>query len=326
MNQYSHILAVDIGNTRIKWAIYKAPELTFLSRFFAPDLTVFDRHLLTQAQIVAQGHATHHDLATLKLPDIAYSLSTKVIIANVANAALLNALQKSFSSNQHVHHFVSEAISVNIQNHYDNPTQLGADRWASVIGAKALGGEHCVVVNAGTAFTIDVLQMQSDKGQQTLPKNTAPQKKLNHFSQTLRLTPNLSAQLTQAHYRGGLILPGLQLMQSQLTQNTATLAAKSAASSTLPNTDFVAQNTHLAIQYGAMTSICSSIHHVAQRLAQDIDDTPEILVSGGDAKTIVEYYANRYAQPSPASVSPAPIVLENLVLCGLYCYASLYFT
>lgn len=326
MNQYSHILAVDIGNTRIKWAIFKAPELTFLSRFFAPDLTVFDRHLLTQAQIVAQGHATHHDLATLKLPDIAYSLSTQVIIANVANAALLNALQKSFSSNQHMHHFVSEAISVNIQNHYDNPTQLGADRWASIIGTKALGGKDCVVVNAGTAVTIDVLQTQSDKGQQTPPKNTAPQKKLNHFSQTHPLAPNLSAQLTQAHYRGGLILPGLQLMQSQLTQNTATLAAKSADSSTLPNTDFIAQNTHLAIQYGAMTAICSSIHHVAQRLAQDIDDTPEILVSGGDAKTIVEYYANRYAQLSPASVSPAPIVLENLVLCGLYCYASLYFT
>lgn len=324
MNQYSHILAVDIGNTRIKWAIYKAPELTFLRRFFAPDLTVFDRHLLTQDQIIEQGHATHHDLATLKLPDIAYSLSTQVIIANVANTVLLNALQKTFSSNQHVHHFVSEAISVNIQNHYDNPTQLGADRWASVIGTKALGGEHCVVVNAGTAVTIDVLQTQSDKGQQTPPKNTASQKKLNHFSQTHRLPPSLPAHVIQANYRGGLILPGLQLMQSQLTQNTATLAAKSAASSTLPNTDFIAQNTHLAIQYGAMTAICSSIYHVAERLALDIGDTPEIFVSGGDAKIIVEYYANRYAHHSTTLVSP--IVLKNLVLCGLYCYASLYFT
>jgi pantothenate kinase type III len=326
MKHFFHILAVDIGNTRIKWAIYKAPEVTFLSRFFAPDLTVFDRHLLTQDQIVDQGHATHHDMATLKLPDIAYSHSTQVIIANVANAKLLSTLKSTFSSNQRVHHFVSEAVSVNIQNHYDNPTQLGADRWASVIGAEALGGENCVIVNAGTAVTIDVLQTKSDSAKQTPPKNAASHKKLNHFSQTHRLPPNLSAQVIQAHYRGGLILPGLQLMQSQLTQNTATLAAKNAASSTLPNTDFIAQNTHLAIQYGAMTAICSSIHHVAQRLAQDIGDTPEIFVSGGDAKTIVEYYANRYAHHSPTSASPTPIVLESLVLCGLYYYASLYFT
>lgn len=80
----------------------------------------------------------------------------------------------------------SSAVACDVSNGYDKPQQLGADRWAALIGARALHAGACVVVVAGTATTIDALD-------------------------------------AQGRFRGGLILPGLALMRSALARNTADL-------------------------------------------------------------------------------------------------------
>ncbi|MBI5899969.1 MAG: type III pantothenate kinase [Rhodocyclales bacterium] len=80
----------------------------------------------------------------------------------------------------------SSPAACGISNGYDAPQQLGADRWAALIGARALHCDACVVVLAGTATTVDVL----DAG---------------------------------GRFLGGLILPGLALMRSALASNTADL-------------------------------------------------------------------------------------------------------
>lgn len=69
---------------------------------------------------------------------------------------------------------------------YQDPSKLGADRWAAVIGARALSKNNTLIVNAGTATTIDLLGANG------------------------------------VHY-GGWILPGLTMMQSSLEGNTAQL-------------------------------------------------------------------------------------------------------
>ena len=72
------------------------------------------------------------------------------------------------------------------------PAQLGADRWASLCAARRrsladdLFPPACVVVNAGTAVTVDALD-------------------------------------ADGVFRGGLILPGLRLMLRALAENTAAL-------------------------------------------------------------------------------------------------------
>ena len=73
-----------------------------------------------------------------------------------------------------------------VSNGYDNPRQLGADRWAALIAARALHDGAAVVVMAGTATTIDALD-------------------------------------AKGLFRGGLILPGLALMRAALASNTADL-------------------------------------------------------------------------------------------------------
>jgi len=44
-----------------------------------------------------------------------------------------------------------------VRSRYERPEQLGPDRWAALIAARALRHAPCLVVNAGTATTVDAL-------------------------------------------------------------------------------------------------------------------------------------------------------------------------
>ncbi len=88
-----------------------------------------------------------------------------------------------------------------VTNGYDHPAQLGADRWAALIGARALHRGDCVVVMSGTATTIDVLT-------------------------------------ADGRFRGGLILPGLALMREALAGGTANLPTAAGDFAALPRNTF----------------------------------------------------------------------------------------
>lgn len=73
-----------------------------------------------------------------------------------------------------------------VTNSYDNPEQLGPDRWAALIGAHAGSPGNHVVVCMGTATTIDALT-------------------------------------GDGIFLGGMILPGIDMMHALLTSKTARL-------------------------------------------------------------------------------------------------------
>jgi type III pantothenate kinase len=86
----------------------------------------------------------------------------------------------------------ASAEAAGVTNRYERPWQLGADRWASLVAARrrVQSGDApdtpCVVVNAGTAVTVDALD-------------------------------------ASGVFHGGFILPGLRLMLRALADNTAAL-------------------------------------------------------------------------------------------------------
>jgi type III pantothenate kinase len=73
-----------------------------------------------------------------------------------------------------------------VRSSYDDPAQLGADRWAALIAVRRRFGGPCLAVNAGTALTVDAL---SDEGV----------------------------------FVGGIIVPGIELMRRALDAYTAGL-------------------------------------------------------------------------------------------------------
>src|SRR5687767_15371804 len=51
----------------------------------------------------------------------------------------------------------AESERCGVRNRYEIPDRLGPDRWAALIAARELHAGPCLVVNAGTATTVDML-------------------------------------------------------------------------------------------------------------------------------------------------------------------------
>ena len=127
---------------------------------------------------------------------------SRIVACNVAGAAIRLRIE-GLAGSLHLplDWLASSAAACGVSNGYDHPQQLGADRWAALIAAHALYAGPSVVVMAGTATTIDVLD-------------------------------------GEGFFRGGLILPGLKLMRAALARNTADLPHAEGHYKSIPtNTD-----------------------------------------------------------------------------------------
>jgi type III pantothenate kinase len=157
------ILAIDAGNTRIKWGLWEDHGFT------------------------AQG-----SLPTARAADLPGALSelprpAAAIGSNVAGPAARARIEQALAPWRVQPRWIeSAAAQCGVVNRYARPAQLGTDRWAALIGARARCAQACVVVNVGTAVTIDALT-------------------------------------AQGVFEGGLILPGPELMARALSDHTSDL-------------------------------------------------------------------------------------------------------
>lgn len=156
------MLLIDAGNTRVKWGLRR------------------------DGSWHAQGAITHADIPTLA--DVIGSAPLAAVMGvNVAGLAIAGAIETTLSPSGRRPEWIMPSVQrCGVRNLYDNPEQLGADRWAALIGARALHPGACLVVTSGTATTIDHLD-------------------------------------EDGVFQGGLILPGTELMRRSLAGNTAQL-------------------------------------------------------------------------------------------------------
>ena len=157
------ILAVDAGNTRVKWAVH------------------------ADGAWQALGACATTDAAQLADSWRALTAPRRTIVANVAGDRAQAAIAQACRRFGHEPQFiVSQAAQCGVRSSYERPAQLGSDRWAALIGAHHLYPGASLVVNAGTAMTVDAL---TDDGL----------------------------------FLGGIIAPGLDLMRRSLDAHTAAL-------------------------------------------------------------------------------------------------------
>jgi type III pantothenate kinase len=166
----SHVLVLDVGNSRMKWGLYG-------HRGWA-----------------AVGVTPNTEIGTLALRDW-HNLPRPIraVGVNVAGEAARVRVEGQLTRWRLVPEWLVAGESAGgVVNRYARPSQLGADRWAALVAARrrSLATElfppACVVVNAGTAVTIDALD-------------------------------------ADGVFRGGLILPGIRLMLEALAEKTAAL-------------------------------------------------------------------------------------------------------
>ncbi len=139
--RFSVNIYIDIGNSRIKSA------------------TVVDGELSSLPPVPWQDT----DLA-LTFSDLWADLNPQRIVAcNVAGDKVVPTLKSWCTDKQGLELEVISTLaefsggSVRLRNGYDEPTRLGTDRWAAMIGARAHYPGALCVIDSGTATTVDLI-------------------------------------------------------------------------------------------------------------------------------------------------------------------------
>ena len=245
-------LLLDCGNTRLKWAL-ASDQTEHAGRLIERGVVNYE-----PAMLAAWGA----QLENLTIRQLRFSS----VIAPEREAAVFAALAPLGLDPIR---FRVSAVAGTLRNAYATPDTLGVDRWAAAIGAWEMLGQSCLVVSAGTATTIDLIE---------------------------------SAQPDAAVYRGGLIVPGLELMLQSLHQRAARLPQAEGHYRAAPD---VADNTHDAMTSGALEATCGAIERMGKRLASDAP----WLLTGGNAGQLQNLLGQRAC------------VVEDLVLQGLAAHA-----
>ena len=256
-------LAIDAGNTRIKWGLFNADGI-----------------------IIEQGACLHAALSMLSLP-----VAARIVVSNVADTQIQAQLKALLATHVAIHWITAQPEACGVNNHYENPKSLGSDRWAALIAAWHIKQAPCVVVNAGTAVTIDALSVQPNAYQNT------------------------------AAFIGGLILPGFDLMQHSLGIATAKLPKKlvkldnTTQDESTKKIDMFAKNTTNAIYAGALYAITGAIKAMVRELGEQTKKLPYIVISGGNAAII---YAQLHQDYPTGKMTKGLFIVDNLVLQGLF--------
>ncbi len=151
------LLAIDAGNTTVKIGYHDGADWQSKRRVSLDDFCLDPGRYLQRIVCPA-------------------------IVANVAGPRFRDALVRELAS-QKIFWVQATAHACDVVNLYQPPEQLGADRWAMLLAARALERQACVVVALGTALTVDVLT-------------------------------------ADGVFLGGSIAPGMQLMRTALAQGT----------------------------------------------------------------------------------------------------------
>lgn len=236
-------LVVDIGNSRMKWTevdggSWRSGRSEALAADFGPLL---DRHW-----------------GEMETP-------SAVLVANVSGDKTAGDLAAWVSGNWALEpgFFRSAERFQNIINEYECPQQLGCDRWAAIIGARALTphGALCVI-DCGTAVTID-------------------------------------AVTADHRFIGGVILPGIDLIQSSLSAGTADIAESREVFKQV-----FGISTEQCVSGGSFIGSAGAIDRVLSEMHAVLDE-PVLYITGGDARSLLPL------------LSHSPQYEPDLVLIGL---------
>ena len=220
-------LAIDIGNTRLKWAQYAEAR--------------------PGAAMLAHGAVFLETIDELADTDWKKLSPPKAMLGCVvAGDAVRRRVEEQLELWDIEPHWVVPGVrEAGLVNGYDHPNRLGADRWVSLIGARArllASGppRPALVVMIGTAATVDAID-------------------------------------ADGRFLGGLILPGFGLMLKALEMGTAGLKFPTGEVVDFPT------NTSDALMSGGANAIAGAVERQNRKLLQRTGQQPALFMTGGAA-------------------------------------------
>ena len=198
-------LLIDIGNTRIKWQQRDIKNI-----------------LLTDSILVEEFMDI--DFSSIKSVD-------KIIVSNVNHSIVLDKLKEILSKFKCPIIETSTDSNKYLINDYDDSTLLGADRWIAALGAWKLYQKRLLIINAGTAITVDLIDLDENN---------------------------------KAHFKGGMILPGIAISLAVLNNSTNLIDTE------IGKSQYPSLNTKDAVTTGIMMSIQGAVNLVCRKLPSSL--------------------------------------------------------
>lgn len=241
------MIAVDIGNTTIKFGVAEAG--------------------LDNWRLMREWDTAEFDLSALarELPDH----SCRWRVASVHRAAEQNLHQWQQAARPQDDYRALAHRDLPLEVNVKSPEQVGMDRLVAAVAANArrAANRPAIIVDAGTAITVDVVD-------------------------------------AQGVFQGGVILPGFRLSARALSDGTDVLPVVDA---TFPcdAPELIGKSTTEAIRSGLFWGGIGAIRELVARTTIELQTSPQVFVTGGDAERI----ANHLALDAE--------FVSDLVLCGI---------
>ncbi len=226
------VLLLDVGNSRLKWGV------------------------LDDGDIRRTGHIALEKIHEKGLSVLVTRLPRRVDAvwaSNVAGTSFATRLSGviGMHCNADVHFVRSERRGWGVTNSYRQPRRLGVDRWVALVGAWAELQSCCLIVDAGTALTLDALD---DDGK----------------------------------HLGGQIIPGADTMLGSLSAATSDIPlVRGAAKQAAGDLKMFGHNTAAAVREGVQNAVAGAVERAFRTLQSNAYE-PTIVLTGGGAARILE--------------------------------------
>ncbi|MGH1441597.1 MAG: type III pantothenate kinase [Cellvibrionaceae bacterium] len=219
------ILEFDLGNTNLKW------------------------RLRSECRVDCSGSFPHNG-------EISYDdllLPLELVPEYIHVVSVLATEQERFSRWCHDRWGVMPQFAVvtpeceGVRNAYDQVLQMGPDRWAALIAAYKLVSHDCLVVDSGSACTLDLV-------------------------------------LANGRHLGGYIVPGLELMRDALFRDTDRVKLSAI---NYDGGAALGRSTNQAVSSGLQLMLLGLVSIALDQLIAEGAKKPVVMLTGGGAKNLM---------------------------------------
>lgn len=220
-------LLIDSGNSFIKWA------------------------WAAENEFVESGRCVSSSVSSLFEKWEQYEPPDRVIIANVAGQSIAGRLSEAVKSlwALDAEFPVSPRVCCGLTNSYRQAEKLGIDRWLAMVAAYQITGNSVIVVDCGTAVTIDLVDVKG-------------------------------------LFVGGVIMPGLMTALQSLELGTDAIVIINRLNGAV---NPVPKSTENGVYAGVLLGLAGGIERVVREQALLVGEVPTVLISGGDKEKLIPH-------------------------------------
>ena len=171
-------------------------------------------------------------------------------VSSVPGSGIDDELQQSlcrFKTDLTIHRLSAQTHSRNLVNAYAEPSRLGVDRWLALLGAAESTKRDAIVIDAGSAITLDLLR-------------------------------------ADGQHLGGAILPGFNTPVARFKQM---LSVADFNHPEITSIDLPGCSTESCIHINYEIDTTDYLSDLIRRWADLLADNVDLIVSGGDASRVV---------------------------------------